>query len=164
VISITDGQIFLESTLFNKGIRPAVNVGISVSRVGSAAQVTSMKQIAGTLKLELAQFREVEAFSSFGSDLDEATLFTLNRGLRLVELFKQPHTKPLSVEVQLLFIFAGMRGYLDKYSIPDIEKFKTHLAFFSKKSNFLMSLNIYKKVNEKAFSEFFALASKSFIN
>jgi proton translocating ATP synthase F1 alpha subunit len=162
VISITDGQIFLESTLFNKGIRPAVNVGISVSRVGSAAQVTSMKQIAGKLKLELAQFREVEAFASFGSDLDEATLFTVNRGLRLVELFKQPHTKPLAVEVQLLFIFAGMRGYLDKYAISDIEKFKTHLASFAKRSNFLMGLNIYKKVNEKVFSEFFDLASRRF--
>jgi proton translocating ATP synthase F1 alpha subunit len=162
VISITDGQIFLESTLFNKGIRPAVNVGISVSRVGSAAQVTSMKQIAGKLKLELAQFREVEAFASFGSDLDEATLFTVNRGLRLVELFKQPHTKPLAVEVQLLFIFAGMRGYLDKYAISDIEKFKTHLASFAKRSNFLMGLNIYKKVNEKVFAEFFDLASKSY--
>jgi proton translocating ATP synthase F1 alpha subunit len=162
VISITDGQIFLESTLFNKGIRPAVNVGISVSRVGSAAQVTSMKQIAGKLKLELAQFREVEAFASFGADLDEATLFTVNRGLRLVELFKQPHTKPLAVEMQVLFIFAGMKGYLDKHRIYDIEKLKSHLASFAKRSNFLMSLNIYKKVNEKVFFEFFDLAFKSY--
>jgi proton translocating ATP synthase F1 alpha subunit len=110
VISITDGQIFLEASLFNKGVRPAVNVGISVSRIGSAAQVKAMKGIAGKLKLELAQFREVEAFASFGSELDETTLFTLQRGLRLVELLKQNHTSPLSVEVQVIEIYAGMRG------------------------------------------------------
>jgi len=158
VISITDGQIFLESTLFNKGIRPAVNVGISVSRVGSAAQVAPMKQLAGKLKLELAQFREVEAFAAFGSDLDEATLFTVNRGLRLVELFKQPHTKPLPVEIQLLFLFAGMRGYLDKYSVSDVYKFKSHLVSFANKSNFLMTLNINKKINENVFIGFFKSA------
>jgi proton translocating ATP synthase F1 alpha subunit len=117
VISITDGQIFLESSLFNKGIRPAVNVGISVSRIGSAAQVKSLKQIAGKLKLELAQFREVEAFASFGSELDETTLFTLQRGLRLVELLKQNHTSPMSVEIQITEIFGGMRGFLDNYKV-----------------------------------------------
>jgi proton translocating ATP synthase F1 alpha subunit len=164
VISITDGQIFLEATLFNKGIRPAVNVGISVSRVGSAAQVTPMKQIAGKLKLELAQFREVESFASFGSDLDEATLFTLRRGLRLVELFKQVHTKPLGVESQLLFLFAGMRGYLDKYPVTEVEKFKKHLITFSNRSNFLLNLNINKSLNETVFLDFFKKADSSYIS
>jgi proton translocating ATP synthase F1 alpha subunit len=162
VISITDGQIFLESTLFNKGIRPAVNVGISVSRVGSAAQVTSMKQIAGKLKLELAQFREVEAFAAFGSDLDEATLFTVNRGLRLVELFKQPHTKPLPVEVQLIFLFAGMRGYLDKITVSEVAAFKAHLVSYAKRSNFLMTLDITKKLNEEVFAKFFKSVTDSY--
>jgi proton translocating ATP synthase F1 alpha subunit len=162
VISITDGQIFLEATLFNKGIRPAVNVGISVSRVGSAAQVSSMKQIAGKLKLELAQFREVEAFASFGSDLDEATLFTLRRGLRLVELFKQDHTKPLAVEYQLLFLFAGMRGYLDKYLVTEVEAYKKHLVAFSNRSNFLIHLNINKSLNESIFLEFFKKADSAY--
>jgi proton translocating ATP synthase F1 alpha subunit len=162
VISITDGQIFLEATLFNKGIRPAVNVGISVSRIGSSAQVAAMKQIAGKLKLELAQFREVEAFATFGSDLDDATLFTVQRGLRLVELLKQGHTSPLSVEVQLIYLFAGMRGYLDKLSVSQIHFFKTFLITLGNKSNFLMNLNINKKVNEKAFEEFFSQAMTKF--
>jgi proton translocating ATP synthase F1 alpha subunit len=162
VISITDGQIFLEATLFNKGIRPAVNVGISVSRVGSAAQVAAMKQIAGKLKLELAQFREVEAFATFGSDLDEATLFTVQRGLRLVELFKQPHTAPVRVELQLVFLFAGMKGYLDKLEVSEVAKFKSFLEQFATKSNFLMGLDITKKINEDIFKEFFALATENF--
>jgi proton translocating ATP synthase F1 alpha subunit len=158
VISITDGQIFLEATLFNKGIRPAVNVGISVSRVGSAAQVKAMKQIAGKLKLELAQFREVEAFATFGSDLDEATLFTVQRGLRLVELFKQSHTSPITVQLQLIFLFAGMRGYLDKFAVSDVAKFKVFLEEFANKTNFLISLDINKSINEEVFAEFFSLA------
>jgi len=162
VISITDGQIFLEATLFNKGIRPAVNVGISVSRIGSAAQVSAMKQIAGKLKLELAQFREVEAFATFGSDLDEATLFTVQRGLRLVDLLKQAHTSPLSVHVQLIFLFAGMRGYLDKLPVNKISVFKIFLADLAKKSNFLINLNFSKKINEAAFAEFFSLVIKRF--
>jgi proton translocating ATP synthase F1 alpha subunit len=164
VISITDGQIFLETSLFNKGVRPAVNVGISVSRIGSAAQSAAMKQIAGKLKLELAQFREVEAFATFGSDLDAVTLFTLRRGLRLVELLKQDHSTPLSVGLQLIYIFAGMRGYLDKLDASEVHSFKNFLGAFAKKSNFIMTLNIKKKINEKAFEEFFAYAMPRFNN
>jgi F-type H+-transporting ATPase subunit alpha len=124
VISITDGQIFLETELFYKGIRPAINVGLSVSRVGSAAQSKAMKQVAGTLKLELAQFREVEAFSSFGSDLDETTQHILNRGSKLVELLKQDQYDPVDNFAQILLLNAGMRGYLDSLSFPQIRLFK----------------------------------------
>jgi len=113
VISITDGQIFLEADLFYSGVRPAMNVGLSVSRVGGNAQTKAMKQIAGTLRLSLAQFRELEAFSQFGSDLDKATQAQLNRGRRLVEVLKQDQYSPLSVERQILIIFAGTGGYLD---------------------------------------------------
>jgi F-type H+-transporting ATPase subunit alpha len=113
VISITDGQIFLETDLFYKGVRPAVNVGLSVSRVGSAAQIKAMKQVAGSIKLELAQFREMEAFAQFGSDLDAATQQLLARGQRLTELLKQPQYSPLVVEEQVAIIYAGVKGYLD---------------------------------------------------
>jgi proton translocating ATP synthase F1 alpha subunit len=164
VISITDGQIFLESSLFNKGIRPAVNVGISVSRIGSAAQVKALKQIAGKLKLELAQFREVEAFASFGSELDETTLFTLQRGLRLVELLKQNHTSPLSVEVQIIEIFGGMRGFLDNLKITEIPAFQNYLSNFIKKSNILLEFDPTETLDEKIFSDFYmdALHAKAF--
>ena len=114
VISITDGQIFLETELFFRGIRPAVNVGISVSRVGSAAQVRAMKQVAGRIKLELAQYREMAAFAQFASDLDASTQQLLARGSRLTELLKQPQFKPVPVEEQVVAIFAGVRGYLDR--------------------------------------------------
>jgi F-type H+-transporting ATPase subunit alpha len=117
VISITDGQIFLEAELFYKGIRPAINVGLSVSRVGSAAQIPLMRKIAGTLKLELAQYREVEAFTQFGSDLDATTLRSLNRGVRLIELLKQPQYQPQDVRYQLLIIYAGMSGLLDSIDV-----------------------------------------------
>jgi proton translocating ATP synthase F1 alpha subunit len=127
VISITDGQIFLESELFYKGIRPAINVGLSVSRVGSAAQVTAMKKIAGTLKLELAMFREVEAFASFDSDLDEATQQTINRGQRLVELLKQDQYAPMEVNFQIFLLCFGMRGYLDSLDISQISDLKSFL-------------------------------------
>ncbi|NDC56912.1 MAG: F0F1 ATP synthase subunit alpha, partial [Alphaproteobacteria bacterium] len=120
VISITDGQIFLETGLFYKGIRPAINVGISVSRVGSAAQIKAMKQVAGSIKLELAQFREMEAFSQFASDLDPTTQRLLNRGRRLTELLKQPQYSPLPVEEQVCVIFAGVRGYLDKIEVNKV--------------------------------------------
>ncbi|OMH78774.1 ATP synthase subunit alpha, mitochondrial [Zancudomyces culisetae] len=125
VISITDGQIFLESELFFKGIRPAINVGISVSRVGSAAQTKAMKQVAGSLKLFLAQYREVAAFAQFGSDLDASTQFLLNRGARLTELLKQPQYSPLSVEDQVVVIFAGVNGYLDKIPTNRVVEFET---------------------------------------
>jgi proton translocating ATP synthase F1 alpha subunit len=127
VISITDGQIFLETELFYKGIRPAINVGLSVSRVGSAAQVPSLKSIAGPLKLNLAQFREVEAFASFGSELDEATRYTLNNGLRLIELLKQKQYAPLSIKEEVILVFAGMKGYLDTIAVRSIVDFKEFL-------------------------------------
>ena len=124
VISITDGQIFLETDLFYRGIRPAINVGLSVSRVGSAAQVKAMKQVAGTIKLELAQYREMEAFAQFGSDLDASTQRLLNRGARLTELLKQDQYSPMPVEEQVVSIFAGVRGYLDQLGVGDIGRFE----------------------------------------
>jgi len=127
VISITDGQIFLETDLFYQGIRPAVNVGLSVSRVGSAAQIKAMKQVAGTIKGELAQYREVAAFAQFGSDLDAATQKLLNRGARLTELLKQPQFSPLKVEEQVAVIFAGVEGYLDKLPVDKVGSFERGL-------------------------------------
>ncbi|MEQ8355301.1 MAG: F0F1 ATP synthase subunit alpha [Kiloniellaceae bacterium] len=127
VISITDGQIFLETGLFYKGIRPALNVGLSVSRVGSAAQIKAMKQVAGSIKLELAQYREMEAFSQFASDLDAATQRLLARGSRLTELLKQPQYSPLAVEEQVAVIFAGVRGYLDKVPVNQVTAFEAQL-------------------------------------
>jgi len=124
VISITDGQIFLEAELFFKGIRPAINVGLSVSRVGSAAQIKAMKQVAGSLKLFLAQYREVAAFAQFGSDLDASTQFLLNRGARLTELLKQDQYKPLPVEEQVCLIFAGVKGHLDKVDTKKVVEFE----------------------------------------
>lgn len=124
VISITDGQIFLETELFYKGIRPAINVGLSVSRVGSAAQTKAMKQVAGSMKLELAQYREVAAFAQFGSDLDAATQQLLNRGVRLTELLKQGQYVPMAIEEQVAVIFCGVRGYLDKMDPAKITKFE----------------------------------------
>src|SRR6266481_2761060 len=127
VISITDGQIFLESDLFNSGIRPAVNVGLSVSRVGGAAQIKAMRQVAGTLKLELAQFRELAAFAQFGSDLDKATQNQLNRGKRLVEILKQGQYQPLPFSKQILIIFAGTNKFLDDIAVEDVRAFKSEL-------------------------------------
>lgn len=127
VISITDGQIFLETELFYKGIRPAINVGLSVSRVGSAAQVKAMKQVAGTMKLELAQYREVAAFAQFGSDLDASTQYLLNRGARLTEVLKQGQYSPMPIEKQVVVLYAATRGYLDKLNVSDIEKFEQDL-------------------------------------
>ena len=127
VISITDGQIFLETNLFYQGIRPAVNVGLSVSRVGSAAQIKAMKQVAGSIKGELAQYREMAAFAQFGSDLDAATQRLLNRGARLTELLKQPQFSPLKTEEQVAVIFAGTQGYLDKLKVTDVGRFEEGL-------------------------------------
>src|SRR5579859_2466626 len=127
VISITDGQIFLETELFYKGIRPAINVGLSVSRVGSAAQIKAMKQVAGTIKLDLAQYREMAAFSQFASDLDASTQRLLARGARLTELLKQPQFSPLPVEEQVASIFAGVRGLLDKIEVKDINRAESGL-------------------------------------
>ncbi|MGN6467267.1 MAG: F0F1 ATP synthase subunit alpha, partial [Rhizobiaceae bacterium] len=127
VISITDGQIFLETNLFFQGIRPAVNVGLSVSRVGSSAQIKAMKQVAGSIKGELAQYREMAAFAQFGSDLDAATQRLLNRGARLTELLKQPQFSPLKTEEQVAVIFAGVNGYLDKLAVADVGRFEQGL-------------------------------------
>ncbi|HEX7286361.1 MAG TPA: F0F1 ATP synthase subunit alpha, partial [Candidatus Angelobacter sp.] len=127
VISITDGQIFLETDLFNSGVRPAVNVGISVSRVGGSAQIKAMRQVAGSLKLELAQYRELAAFAQFGSDLDKATQAQLNRGKRLVEILKQDQYQPLPFGKQILIIFAGTNGYLDDLEVEQIRSFESEL-------------------------------------
>ena len=124
VISITDGQIFLESNLFNSGQRPAINVGISVSRVGGAAQIKAMKKVAGTLRLDLAQFRELEAFSKFGSDLDKSTKAQLDRGARLVEILKQGQYVPMQVEKQVAIIFLGTQGLLDAVDVSNIRRFE----------------------------------------
>ncbi|MDC1153138.1 F0F1 ATP synthase subunit alpha [Nitrospinaceae bacterium] len=130
VISITDGQIFLETDLFYSGVRPAINVGLSVSRVGGSAQIKGMKQVAGKLRLDLAQYREMAAFAQFGSDLDAATQGQLHRGERLVELLKQPQYKPLSVVQQIISIFAGVRGLVDDIPVADIQKFESGLLNF----------------------------------
>jgi len=127
VISITDGQIFLETDLFYQGIRPAVNVGLSVSRVGSAAQVKAMKQVAGKIKGELAQYREMAAFAQFGSDLDATTQRLLNRGARLTELLKQPQFSPLKMEEQVVVIYAGVNGYLDPLPVSSARQFEEGL-------------------------------------
>jgi F-type H+-transporting ATPase subunit alpha len=127
VISITDGQIFLETDLFYSGIRPAVNVGLSVSRVGSAAQIKAMKQVAGSIKLELAQYREMAAFAQFASDLDAATQRLLARGERLTELLKQPQYKPLPVEEQVVAIYAGVKGFIDTVPVIDVTRFEEGL-------------------------------------
>ncbi len=127
VISITDGQIFLETDLFASGIRPAINVGVSVSRVGSAAQVKAMKKVSGTLKTDLAQFRELQAFAAFGSDLDKVSQAALERGYRLTELLKQPRNAPLPVEEQVVSIFAGTSGYLDSLAVADVRRFESEL-------------------------------------
>jgi F-type H+-transporting ATPase subunit alpha len=130
VISITDGQIYLEPALFFSGVRPAINVGLSVSRVGGAAQVKAMKQVAGSLRLDLAQFRELEAFAQFGSDLDKATQQQLTRGTRLVEILKQPQYTPLSLEKQVMILYAGTKGYLDKYPLEVLAKYEAGLYPF----------------------------------
>jgi F-type H+/Na+-transporting ATPase subunit alpha len=130
VISITDGQIYLEPSLFFAGVRPAINVGLSVSRVGGAAQVKAMKQVAGSLRLDLAQYRELEAFAAFGSDLDKATQRQLTRGARLVEILKQPQYKPLPMEKQVTILYAGTRGFLDKYPVSVLAKYEAGLFAF----------------------------------
>ena len=136
VISITDGQIYLESNLFNAGVRPAINVGISVSRVGGNAQIKAMKKVAGSLKLDLAQYRELEAFAKFGSDLDKATQRTLAKGARLVELLKQGQYAPVPVERQVISIYLATNGYLDNIAVPEVKRFeKEVLEYFEVKNN-----------------------------
>ena len=132
VISITDGQIFLQSDLFFSGIRPAINAGLSVSRVGGSAQIKAMKKVAGTLRLDLASYRELESFAQFGSDLDEATARKLERGKRTVEVLKQDQNKPLPVEHQVLIIYALTRGYLDDIPVVDITRFESEIIEWTK--------------------------------
>ena len=150
VISITDGQIFLETGLFFKGIRPAIDVGASVSRVGSAAQIKAMKQVAGTIKLELAQFREMEAFAQFASDLDASTQKLLNRSQRLTRLLVQPQYSPLSVEEQVVVIFAGTKGYLDDVPVSKVAAFEERLleALRASGKEILETLRDEKKISE----------------
>ncbi|MBI5014749.1 MAG: F0F1 ATP synthase subunit alpha [Deltaproteobacteria bacterium] len=147
VISITDGQIFLESDLFYSGVRPAINVGLSVSRVGGSAQIKAMKSVAGTLRLDLAQFRELEAFAQFGSDLDKATQRQLARGGRLVEILKQGQYEPIPVEKQVLIIYAATKGYVDKYEVGQLAKYERELyTFFDGKKPELLQQIREKKV------------------
>ena len=127
VISITDGQIFLETELFNQGIRPAINVGLSVSRVGSAAQTKAMKKVSGSMKLELAQYREMAAFAQFGSDLDASTQQLLNRGSKLTELLKQKQYSPMTVAEQVISVFCGVKGYLDDIELKEIANFENKI-------------------------------------
>ena len=146
VISITDGQIFLSGDLFNSGLRPAINIGISVSRVGSAAQIKAMKQVAGTLKLELAQFDELEAFSQFASDLDKATQNQLARGQRLREILKQAQNSPIPVEEQIAIIYTGTKGYLDNLRIEEITPFILAIreSLRNKKTEFISGIQTSK--------------------
>jgi F-type H+/Na+-transporting ATPase subunit alpha len=145
VISITDGQIYLETDLFNSGIRPAVNVGLSVSRVGGSAQIKAMRQVAGSLKLELAQYRELAAFAQFGSDLDKATQAQLNRGQRLVEILKQPQFQPLNFGKQIAIIFAGTNGYIDDLPIEQVRDFESELYKYMDAINPNLAKNIEEK-------------------
>ena len=168
VISITDGQIFLETELFFKGIRPAVNVGLSVSRVGSAAQIKAMKQVSGSIKLDLAQFREMEAFSQFASDLDQSTRNLLERGRRLTEILKQPQYSPLKVEEQVVVVFAGVKGFLDQIEINKITKFEDLLLseLRSKEKKIIDSITKEQAISEtleKKISDFLQSLSKKFI-
>ena len=155
VISITDGQIFLETNLFNSGIRPAINVGLSVSRVGGAAQIKATKQVAGTLKLSLAQYRELEAFAQFASDLDEATRRELELGQRMVEVLKQGVNKPLVIEKQIVIIYAGTKGYLNDVAVGDVVRFEAELhAFFEQKySNILDAIRSSQKIDDNTEAE-----------
>jgi len=167
VISITDGQIFLETDLFYKGVRPAINVGLSVSRVGSAAQVKAMKQVAGSIKLELAQYREMEAFSQFASDLDASTQRLLARGSRLTELLKQAQYSPLPVEEQVVSIFAGVNGYLDSIEVSEIGRFEQSLLeeFRSKHSDVLTAIRDEGEISdetEKKLNDVIGNAAKTF--
>lgn len=145
VISITDGQVYLEPDLFFSGVRPAINVGLSVSRVGGAAQVKAMKQVAGTLKLDLAQYRELASFSQFGSDLDKATQAQLDRGIRLVEILKQPQYQPMSLSQEVVILYAGVRGFVDKYPLESIKNYEKELMSFADSKH----QDVMKEIEEK---------------
>jgi len=167
VISITDGQIFLETSLFYQGVRPAVNIGISVSRVGSAAQVKAMKQVAGTMKLDLAQYREMAAFAQFASDLDASTKKLLNRGAKLVEMLKQPVYHPLPMEEEVIVLFAGSKGYLDDLDLSQIKSFEDFLldSIRHHKNSILQEIREKKIISEdleKQLNEYMARTVKEF--
>jgi F-type H+-transporting ATPase subunit alpha len=151
VISITDGQCFLETDLFNQGVRPAINVGVSVSRVGGAAQIKAMKEVAGSLRLDLSQYRELESFAAFASDLDETSKAQLDRGARLVELLKQPQNSPMPVEEQVVAIFLGTRGHLDTVPVEDVQKFEQEFLEHVKGSHedILKEIRESKKLSEE---------------
>jgi F-type H+-transporting ATPase subunit alpha len=155
VISITDGQIYLETDLFYQGVRPAISVGLSVSRVGSAAQIKAIKQVAGKVKLDLAQFRELAAFAQFGSDLDAATKARLDRGLRIVELFKQIQYSPIPVEEQVAVMWAMQNGYLDPVPVERVKEFQTRLQDYlqTRKESLLQSIREKKQIDEDLESE-----------
>jgi F-type H+-transporting ATPase subunit alpha len=151
VISITDGQIYLETDLFYSGVRPAINVGLSVSRVGGAAQTKATKQVAGQLRLDLAQYREMAAFAQFGSDLDAATQAQLARGERLVEILKQDQYKPYSMATQVVSLFAGVKGFMDDIAVSDAKRFELGLVGFieEKYSNLIDAINKDKKITDE---------------
>jgi F-type H+/Na+-transporting ATPase subunit alpha len=155
VISITDGQIYLETDLFYQGVRPAISVGLSVSRVGSAAQIKAIKQVAGKVKLDLAQFRELAAFAQFGSDLDAATKARLDRGLRIVELFKQIQYSPIPVEEQVAVMWAMQNGYLDPVPVERVKEFQTRLQDYlqTRKESLLQSIREKKQIDKDLESE-----------
>jgi F-type H+/Na+-transporting ATPase subunit alpha len=173
VISITDGQIFLESDLFHQGVRPAINVGNSVSRVGGSAQVKAMRQVAGSLRLDLAQYRELAAFAQFGSDLDKSTLNQLNRGRRLVEVLKQPQYQPLGVEKQVIIIYAATNGFLDNVAVEQLRDYETELYKFldTRRAQLLSQVSEKRELNDqikadlnqtlKEFGDQFAAARKA---
>jgi F-type H+-transporting ATPase subunit alpha len=158
VISITDGQIYLETDLFYQGVRPAVSVGLSVSRVGSAAQIKAMKQVAGRIKGDLAQYRELAAFAQFGSDLDAKTQAILERGKRVVEIFKQPQFNPIAVEVQAAVLWAVQNSFFDDVAVDKIKDFQTKLTDFlgTRKAGLLLKIR-----NEKAISDALAADLKT---
>jgi F-type H+-transporting ATPase subunit alpha len=145
VISITDGQIYLEADLFNSNVRPAINVGLSVSRVGGSAQTKAMRSVAGSLRLELAQYRELAAFAQFGSDLDKSSQQQLNRGRRLVEVLKQDQYKPLPMEKQVMIVFAGVNGYLDDIAVENVRRFEAELYKFVENAH----PSIFQTIREK---------------
>jgi F-type H+-transporting ATPase subunit alpha len=151
VISITDGQIFLESDLFNQGVRPAINVGLSVSRVGGAAQVKAMRQVAGRLRLDLAQYRDLAAFAQFASDLDKVTRDQLSRGERLVEVLKQPQYQPQPIEKQVVVVFAGTNGYLDRFDVSAIGAYEQELFRFleTRHPAILTSIATQKQIDDQ---------------
>jgi F-type H+-transporting ATPase subunit alpha len=155
VISITDGQIFLETDLFHQGVRPAINVGNSVSRVGGSAQTKAMKQVAGTLRLDLAQYRDLAAFAQFGSDLDKATQAQLNRGQRLTEILKQPQFTPMPVEQQVLIIWTATKGLVDDVAVADLKKFEQGLQHFveNTRASLLEKIRDRKKLDEELEAE-----------